>query len=116
MTDQELLELAAKAAGIKIDKSQTNGSGIGNNGFDILGNVVLDWHNGTKWNPLEDDGDALRLAVKLKVSVEIENSGTVVFHGGNGKYAKTRCNLLDKEEATRRAIVMAAAHIGQNMK
>jgi len=61
--DRELLELAAKAAGLKIDKSETSGRGRGNTGFNCMGDVVLDWHNGTRWNPLTDDGDALRLAV-----------------------------------------------------
>lgn len=42
MTDHELLELAAKAVGIKIDKSPYNGGGSGNDGFDIAGNAVLD--------------------------------------------------------------------------
>lgn len=62
---KELLELAAKAADIKIDKSPYNGGGFGNNGFDMLGNLVVDWHNNIKWNPINDDGDALRLRNKL---------------------------------------------------
>lgn len=69
MTDQELLEKAAKASGIKIDKSEVNGGGRGNTGFDMMGNAVLDWHNHKKWNPLTDDGDALRLAVKLQITL-----------------------------------------------
>jgi len=86
MTDRELLEAAAKAAGIRIDKSSTNGGGAGNTGFDLCGNAVLDWHNGVTWNPLTDDGDALRLAVKLCI-----------------------CIGADSQAATRRAIVRAAA-------
>lgn len=53
--DRELIELAAKAAGIKLDKGTGAGQPSQNNGFDIAGNAVLDWHNGTKWNPLQSD-------------------------------------------------------------
>ena len=70
MTDRELLEAAAKACALRIDRSPHNGGGSGNTGFDALGNVVLDWHNGKKWNPLQDDGDALRLAVKLRLHID----------------------------------------------
>lgn len=70
MTDRELLELAAKAAGIRIDKSETNGGGVGNYGFSVTGDAMLDWHNNIRWNPLSDDGDALRLAVKLRLSID----------------------------------------------
>ena len=69
MNDRKLLEAAAKAAGIVIDKSPFNGGGRENTGFDVLGNAVLDWHNGTSWNPLTDDGDALRLKVRLHLIV-----------------------------------------------
>lgn len=93
MTDKELLELAAKAAGITIDKSPNNGGGFGNDGFSITGAAAIDWHNGVFWNPLNDDGDALRLAVKLSISIisphNIEN--------------------------TRREIVQAAAEIGSHL-
>lgn len=58
MTDRELLERAAKAAGVVLDKSH-------HDGFDVLGNAVTDWHNGTKWNPLTDDGDAFRLGIAM---------------------------------------------------
>ena len=51
MTDHELLEMAAKAAGI------------------ADGDVFYDMDNDKEWNPLTDDGDALRLAVKLYIGV-----------------------------------------------
>ena len=54
MTDKELLELTAKAAGIdKPDHINTCGSWVFNE------------PRKPNWNPLHDDGDALRLAVKL---------------------------------------------------
>jgi hypothetical protein len=110
MTDRELLEAAAKAAGIVIDKSPYNGGGDGNDGFDVLGNAVLDWHNGTKWNPLTDDGDALRLAVKLKLLVNVSDFFT---HATNGSDDGEVLHGDDAYAATRRAIVLAAAEIGK---
>lgn len=65
------------------------------------------------WNPLVDDGDALRLAVTIAerhqfhaITWDLTNRGTRVFadaHEGNGK---------DCFSATRLAIVRAAAAIG----
>lgn len=116
MSDRELLEWAAKAAGLQIDKSPYNGGGFGNDGFDFLGNAVLDWHNGTKWNPLTDDGDALRLAVKLRLNLHFEGFDGVEYacavphksHQGQDEPIGD-----DEAEATRRAIVRAAAEIGR---
>ena len=117
MTDRELLELAAKAAGINMDYSYAG------RGFDVLGNAVLDWHNGTKWSPLTDDGDALRLAVSLKLTVG-EHLGS--RHAGvrpcpddyeDGKYPVRIAQIdgADPYAAARRAIVRAAAEIGKAM-
>jgi sugar phosphate isomerase/epimerase len=87
ITDRELLELAAKAAGYSFDGT-------------TLRNTSTDFeYNG--WNPLDDDGDALRLAVKLKMWT----------HSGMGCFQ----NELDPYAATRRAIVHVAAEIGRNM-
>ena len=52
MTDQELLELSAKAAGYKYAK---------NGGY-----IVVDGIPGN-WNPLTNDDDAFRLAVQLSL-------------------------------------------------
>lgn len=113
MSDRELLELAAKAAGVKIDCSTKNGGGRFNDGFDIMGNPVLDWHNGVKWNPLTEDGDALRLAVSLKLCVSIFNDHTDTTVSFN-EIVEMHNN--DAMSATRRAIVRAAAEIGMGMK
>ena len=109
-TDRELLELAAKAAGIQIDYSRFNGGGTKNNGFDLAGNAVLDWHNYKTWNPLTDDGDALRLAVKLKMSVTVFDDAVGI---GLRKVDYCEYDITpDPCAATRRAIVRAAAEIG----
>jgi hypothetical protein len=113
MTDRELLELAAKAAGIEIDKSEFNGGGRGNTGFDTLGNAVLDWHNYKTWNPLTDDGDALRLAVKLRMQILIGDGG--MCHASSGENGEVFSIYgKDLEAATRRAIVRAAAEIARS--
>jgi hypothetical protein len=122
-TDRELLEMAAKAAGLKIDKSPCNGGGSGNTGFDSSSNAVLDWHNGKTWNPLTDDGDALRLASKLAFQVHIYRRAGFATAGGvlAGQSSVTQVNFVGPEgewsdeainAATRRAIVLAAAAIG----
>lgn len=113
LDNQRLLEMAAKAAGLRIDKSPFNGGGRGNTGFDMDGNAMLDWHNGIQWNPLKNDGDALRLAVKLEMKVEIENhtARAVTMHGDHEAF-QTLSNPL---AATRRAIVRAASALGEAM-
>lgn len=63
MTDRELLELAAKAAGS--DVFELDGGWVQKIGKEIDG--LERWVG--RWNPLEDDGDALRLAVKLEMQI-----------------------------------------------
>ena len=103
MTDREMLELAAKAAGFV--------------SYDHENSLATDmWSKGYRWNPLTDDGDALRLAVQLDLHVHpsgdevwVSNPATslaedVVFETYRG----------DPYAATRRAIVRAEAEIGRN--
>lgn len=90
MTDKELLELAAKAAGIEIQDERV--------WVDAKETMGGSWE---KWNPLTDDDDALRLAVKLHL---LESS----WLGDMSKEA-------DPYAATRRAIVRAAAEIGKTL-
>lgn len=120
MTNRELLELAAKAARIKIDKSPYNGGGFGNTGFDCLGNAVLDWHNMVLWNPLADDGDALRLAVKLELDLYNSCISVRAIHRHRDTGTSIKCRgknpRMDPNAATRLAIVRAAAEIGKSME
>lgn len=64
------------------------------------------------WNPLTDDGDALRLAVKLNIQIELnfDESGCVYANHFGESLTPDPC------AATRRAIVRAAAEIGRAMK
>ena len=108
MTDRDLLELAAKAAGL----SNFEWEDIGLQEQTVHG----DPHYGTLgpiWNPLTDDGDALRLAVLLKFMVDVDGVFcTTVTHG-----AEDFCELHmgDQYAATRRAIVRAASEIGKSI-
>jgi hypothetical protein len=95
--DRELLELAAKAAGIAIKFQYTHGV----KDLDVPPRRTDTWEN---WNPLIDDGDALRLAVKTGVDV---SKAQLEYYDRNSK---------DPYDATRRAIVRAAAEIGRRLK
>jgi hypothetical protein len=108
MTDRELLELAAKAAGEYHGMwSDEENAFIEPYGEDFI-----------EWNPLDDDGDALRLAVRLEIVVEYRRDVDTAFSFnyaqalGIGQNNKN----LDPYAATRRAIVRAAAEIGKVMK
>lgn len=92
MTDRELLKLAAKAAGY--DVTWLKDSQFIHDGDD--------W-----WDPLTDDGDALRLAVKLHMQVSIT---TESCRAETLPVLGVRVNDNDEFAATRRAIVMAAAN------
>ena len=110
MNDQELLTLAAKAAGIRLEWDGDP---------EIWSPIYYDGKTYHAFNPLTDDGDALRLAVKLNLIVDI-----------GGGYAEARCPEFDPEPkameyfnnnddpyaATRRAIVRTAAEIGRGME
>ena len=89
MTNRQLLELAAKA----------NGNA-----------ASFDWDD---WSPLTDDGDALRLAVKLGCTPDIDYEMgfvTVLISMTHGIQEELGS---DPYAATRRAIVRAAAEIGK---
>ena len=67
---------------------------------------------GELWNPLESDGDALRLAVKLKLCVAITDHGVNVSEVGWRSWREVQ-HPDDPYAATRRAIVRSAAEIGK---
>jgi hypothetical protein len=67
------------------------------------------------WNPLTDDGDALRLAVKLNLALSIEEGQSWAHHVEVFQGSPVQHDGKDPYAATRRAIVRAAAEIGRNM-
>ena len=101
MTDREMLELAAKGAGYKLGPDW----GCLPSGIFINGDEHF---SGNEWNPLADDGDALRLAVTLSFIDDGDWPAVT-----NEIY--THCNG-DWFAATRRAITIAAAKVGKGMK
>ena len=111
MTDRELLELASKAAGYAINPHKN---------YKMCRDLIFT-HNAKNWNPLTDDGDALRLAVKLGLDVCIDAPNdrephTHVIGFQNAASAETVDaieNHGDPLAATRRAITRAAAEIGR---
>lgn len=108
MTDRELLELAARAAGITLETS-----------YDINGEY-WPWspEYSRNWCPLTDDGDALRLAVKLELSVYVNRRMINVTHSMRPftELEIVEDDPTDPYAATRLAIVRAAAEIGKGMK
>jgi hypothetical protein len=94
MDDTQLIELAYKAF--------MNGA-----------NLWEDKDMAKRWNPLESDSDALRLAVKLQMHVNVYPTKTSVT--ADGVYLE-RLHDIDSTKATRRAITRAAAEIGKAMK
>ena len=111
--DKELLELAAKAAGIKIHESD-DGTLQRRPVWAMTHYVMGQPYGEIRWNPLHDDAQALRLAVKLGLNVDVTDgySGAQALHVA----FCSQPHNDDPYAATRRAIVRAAAEIGRNMK
>jgi hypothetical protein len=118
MTDRELLEMAAKATGIPLQP-------------DFAERYDHYMADKLMWNPLIDDGDALRLAVVLQIDVSQSGSigifgepfTAVVCHWNRNRgHGDVACWVSlgerirdDKFVATRRSIVRAAAEIGKGI-
>jgi len=112
--DRDLLLLAAKAAGMKPDID----------GWEARMPWIGSMTSGHAWNPLADDGDALRLANALKLSTCHTLCEAPTAHGtamvGYAPWEKEApiCSerydgIEGRDAATRRAIVRAAAEIGK---
>ena len=99
MTDKELLELAAKAIGLKLK-------------YNYLGTRDAN----QPWNSLDDDGDALRLADQLKFSIVLDFD-RIDVRTLDGEISVTeyiyKTPATDTLAATRRAIVRAAAEVAK---
>ncbi|WP_430283927.1 hypothetical protein [Pseudomonas aeruginosa] len=121
MNDRTLLELAARAAGVKARWFRVNQwRQVGGNKKQTGQEDVFGTHHSKPWNPLTDDGHALRLAVRLNLDIRYEcyDAGVAVIVGGawdNAPEALHEIFERDGPSATRRAIVRAAAEIGKSM-
>lgn len=118
MSDRELLELSAKASGINIQQWQ---SGV----VEVRDGII------TAWNPLTDDGDAFRLAVKLGIAVtpypiytrpkhsviaDVKVMSILIREGNEKENAHVEIYGDDPCASTRRAIVKAAAEMAKSSK
>ena len=116
MTDREMLELAARAAGLK-EFTEINGRFAVRTRF----TGMQDW---SPWNPLTDDGDALR----LKVSLHLIVGSYSTYSSVGGTYTTGNYTVPDEITvwhhetagdacaAERLAITRAAAEIGRQME
>lgn len=115
-TDRGLLELAAKAAGI--DLIGFADVGCWSDYDDSWGYQTNDF---ARWNPLTDDGDALRLAVRMGMDVDCTSVGKPFDHTWAMAENDTGSGVVERHNddpyaATRMAIVRAAADIGREIK
>lgn len=115
MTDRELLEAAAKAAGLEFHWVRLDGG-------HVLQASMPGSRTEESWNPLTDDGDALRLLVKLSMRLYVyQDEGDECSIAAIDEPA-TFATHTDKEKhqgdpyaATRRSIVRAAAALATSL-
>lgn len=105
MSDRELLELAAKAAGIKVDWRES---------------VECLCYSGSPynvaWSPHKDYGDSMHLAATLRISITFIGRGTVqTWADGTTITTEVIHKRADPAAATRRAVLQTAAEIGRAM-
>lgn len=112
MSDTELLRLAALAAGLPMSvewNCAAEGRGI------IIGHGNGDLR---PWNPLNDDGEALRLAASLSISIDVNG----MFVHADMRHSANDLGYVEENSARndgdimvaiRRAIVRAAAMLGE---
>lgn len=128
MKDKELLEGAARAMGLtgEVEEFWTGHSG----NPDAKPFFAMYTEAGTFFNPLNDDGDALRLAVKLGISITpypiYAEDGRHSVHTKQRRHTDTlrqanptECIELYRDDAmaaTRLAIVRCAFEISKGMR
>lgn len=100
MDDRELLEMAAKACGMTPPWDKN----------DVFSAWAGEAETGHWWNPLVDDGDALRLARSLLMRIDFYTR-EVWYPVGGGRWQTIGWHL----EAYKGAVVRAAAEIGRAM-
>jgi hypothetical protein len=106
--DRELLNLAAKAAGIKINAARQ--AERDEAGFDDVG---LWTDTATNWNPLADDGDRLRLIRALKMNIDYADCGVSARYNFGRNLAQEWWGGDEGDEA--HAVLRVAAEIGKAM-
>ncbi len=114
MSDRELLEAAAKAVGYYFHGHRMGRDPAGRDYKNCYVSTTNDTDDWFVWSPLTDDGDALRLVVRLGLAIDRTVNRCWVYQAGlgiNGTFEEYYGD--DPYAATRRAIVRAAAAIGE---
>lgn len=112
-TDRELLEMAAKAAGMahKYNPSW--------HAFYLESTSPFDgsrcWDPHSRWNPLEDDGDAFRLLRQVDYGLLVEDGVVKIMNKLGGCMLFLEIRDADEMTVIRRAITMSAAEKGRRM-
>ena len=120
MDEKQMLLMAAKAAGIEYDAEASKPHPISGAFFGLW---LVYRHEPSEyarryWNPLTDDGDALRLAVKLRIKFRYNEAlgQGLAWTGGTPDF-EARANIEEcgrnENACARLAIVRAAAAIGE---
>lgn len=112
LDDRELLEMAAKVAGVKgLFRSHMTGRWLTDE------DVGHEYPERREWNPLDDDGDALRLAVTLMIGLGPRRKTVTAIQWAHVDSPPCAMEFYEEHPdpcaATRRAIVRAAAEIGR---
>ena len=103
-SDSELLELAAKAAGLTIARW-----------VDGVPQLASDTHQiGKVWNPRTDNGQAFEL--EMLVDITVRRIDPYVYAIGKTQHQARFDNSEAMMSAAREAVVLAAAEIGKSMK
>ena len=117
MTDKELIEHAANAIGLK-GKWQRDTNFVQERYRFVVSYNNQGMMTGFEWNPLREDGAALRLAVRLSINVMFIGNVVRCFRSEEDFVAvdeEIEYFFDDKQKAVRRAIVRCAAEIGEVM-
>jgi hypothetical protein len=112
MTKDEIIRMA-KAAGYDVRWHEIFGCFVHVGPFNITNPPTMAGQR-LVWVPLDDDGDALRLAVRLRLVVDIGGLAPTherIYVGGLEGYLAHEPTGADIDAATRRAITRAAAEI-----
>lgn len=115
MTNRELLELAALAAGYEYTWTQRLAATA--HGVVSSPIIVID---GNYWNPLEDDGDCAQLETKCEMLVSVDKdcarAGSYINGYGIECSEQYANHDGDRNKARRFASVRCAAELGRRVK
>lgn len=107
MKERELIQYAGLAIG-QIGSWRDNGfwAGIVGRGWNAID---------CPWNPISDSGDALHLAAKLRMEIDISEAGVAIRVPQGRKVLVNFDGQRSEREVVQLAITRAAAEIGKTM-